>query len=379
MIDDERFRAGEYSRKMRTALREWERWSVEWPQLADKIERSRTSWLLPHLSDSVAATFSLPALPPAFSVAATDGSQIFPDRHDISSCYLINIGYVLLHYGLNERPLLNSRPKLFYKADDLYSNWGGRKVVASRETVAHKRTVLEFTELSDLALAAAAEGFDPMAAADGTLILWNLEGKPQNVRSAVLTTVLDSWERLRSKRIPLAGYISQPGSQELINAFRVGLCPLDAADCRRCPWQQSASEIPCQPVEGLHDVALARQFLRVGERTSIFGSSSKILGEYGDHRIHFFYLNVGKEVARVEVPHWVARDNQMLNTVHSVFCDQAQKGDGYPVALAEAHEQAVVRGRDREMFYASLRQHLITHDVGVKVSNKALRKRVARV
>ena len=385
MMQVESWRAGDFRRKMRIALKEQDRWSSTWNLLADKITLSRTSWLLPGLGESMAATHSLPSLPPTYTVAATDGSQIFPDRHEISSCFLINIGYVLLHYGCDERPLLNSKPMLFYREEDLYQNWGGRRVMANREAVAFKRGMLELSELADLAVAAVDEGYDPVAAADGTLILWNLEGKPKDVRAAALTLLVDSWDRLRQNRVPIAGYISQPGSQELINALRVGLCPLEAPDCDHCPWQEDGDlridgeGVPCATIDGLGDATLVRQQLEPGERTAVFASSSKILAEYGEHRVCFFYLHVGTEVARVEIPLWVAEDAQLLNRVHSILFDQAQKGQGYPVMLAEAHERAVVRGGDREAFYGFLRQQLVKHDIGAAISNKNLRKRVARV
>jgi hypothetical protein len=387
MMQVESWRAGDFRNKMRIAMGEQDRWSSSWPLLAEKINVSRTSWLLPGLGESITATHTLPSLPSSFSIAATDGSQIFPDRHEISSCFLINIGYVLIHYGRDERPLLNSKPMLFYNEEDLYQDWGGRRVLANRETVGFKRGMLELTELADLSVAADDEGYTPLAAADGTLILWNLEGKPKDIRTAALTTLIDSWDRLRSRRVPIAGYISQPGSRELINALRVGLCPLEVSDCDHCPWQEggdlhSVTEvegIPCAAIDGLRDAALLRQLLEPGERSAVFASSSKILAEYGEHRVCFFYLHVGNEVARVEIPSWVAQDGEMLNQVHAILYDQARKGQGYPVVLAEAHERAVVRGADREAFYSFLRQHLVKHEIGAAISSKSLRKRVARV
>ena len=41
----------------------------------------------------------------------------------------------------------------------------------------------------------------------------------------------------------------------------------------------------------------------------------------------------------------------LLDLVHAVAYDQAQKGDGYPVALAEAHQHVVVRNTERDLFY----------------------------
>jgi hypothetical protein len=55
---------------------------------------------------------------------------------------------------------------------------------------------------------------------------------------------------------------------------------------------------------------------------------------------------------------------------------QVQKGYGYPVALAEAHNQAVVRGGDRHRFFALLERELIRAGLkNVGVSAKEARKR----
>jgi hypothetical protein len=73
---------------------------------------------------------------------------------------------------------------------------------------------------------------------------------------------------------------------------------------------------------------------------------------YGEHQIYFCYVHVGTEIARVEVPAWVAENPEKLDSALSLMLAQVQKGYGYPVALAEAHNQAVVRGGDRARFFA---------------------------
>ena len=75
------------------------------------------------------AGLTRPARPSTISVAATDGSQIFPDRHEISACFLINIGYILLHYGTGEKPLMSSKPRLYYREEEIYEEWGGARVL----------------------------------------------------------------------------------------------------------------------------------------------------------------------------------------------------------------------------------------------------------
>jgi hypothetical protein len=390
MVADEQVAQESFQTKLEIALREFRRWGEAWTELAGKIAGSRTSWLLPGLAEPLDRGYGLPPRPERISIAATDGSQIFPDRHEVSSCYLINIGYVLLHYGTGDKPLMSSRPTLYYREEDLYEEWGGRRMFVNRELVGFKRSSMEFTELAELALAAAEEGYRVVAMVDGTLIQWNLEGKPRDFKQAYLEAALTAFERLRQARIPVAGYISQPGSQELVNALKLGLCPLATADCDRCPWkpenrlpgaegEERVEGLPCVPIEGISDGVLLRRTLAPGERTPVCRSSSKILDEYGGHRVHYFYLHVGAEISRVEVPQWVAEDRELLDLVHACVCDQAEKGQGYPVSLAEAHERAVVRGADREAFYRFLRDTFVRNDLRTRISTKSMKKRHAGI
>ena len=394
MVADERRVQEDFRAKLELALAEYRRWLPEWERLARKIDVSRTSWLLPGLGEGLGGGIDAPDRPSTISIAATDGSQIFPDRHEISACFLINIGYILLHYGTGEKPLMSSKPRLYYREEEIYEEWGGARVFVNRELVGFKRGLMEFTELADLALAAHAEGHRTLALSDGTLILWNLEGKPQDFRAAHLEATIAAMEELRAARVPVAGYISQPGSQELINALKLGLCPLEAADCDRCPYREenqlhfSREEIddlngdlwqgrglPCSPIEGLSDAVLVRRVLRPGQRTPLYRSASKVLAEYGPHYIYYFYLHVGTEIGRVEVPEWVATDRALLDLVHACLYDQAEKGQGYPVALAEAHERAVVRSADREAFYRFLRDTFVKNDLQTRLSTKSFKKR----
>ena len=373
MVADRAGRQGlQFRQKLTTALAALEAWSGRVDELAVKVDESRTSWLVAGIREEPGSARGVPPRPPGISVAATDGSQIFPDRHEVSSCFLINIGYVLLHYGSGERPLLSSKPRLFYKEDELLDTWAERWVSVNRELIGFRRSLLEHTELAELSAAALEEGHKTVALADGSLIPWSLEGTPTDFRNAYLEKLLEAFDQLRERRIPVAGYISRPRSRDVVNSLRIGLCPLEAADCERCPWK---GDEPCATIGGLVDAALMRCALGRGERSAVFDSRSKILGDYGDHAISFFYLDAGDEVARVEIPGWVADDEDLLDLVHSVVGDQIQKGDGYPVALTEAHELAVVRGGERESFYRSLEETMVKNDITASFSAKSLRKR----
>jgi NurA-like 5'-3' nuclease len=122
---------------------------------------------------------------------------------------------------------------------------------------------------------------------------------------------------------------------------------------------------------GLVDADVLAQRLQVGQRGPLFASMSAInIKEYGAHRIYFFYLRVGRELARVELPQWVADDAQQIDLVHSLIYDQCVRGQGYPVALARAHEQAVIRTADRRAFERMVQSSLLRAELPASASSK---------
>ncbi|MBC7516070.1 MAG: DNA double-strand break repair nuclease NurA, partial [Alkalinema sp. FL-bin-369] len=126
----------------------------------------------------------------------------------------------------------------------------------------------------------------------------------------------------------------------------------------------------------LRDAAVWARLLNPGQRSPLWRSSAKIQDYYEEQCIYFCYLHVGTEVARVEVPEWVAQDATMMTRAMSLVIAQVQKGYGYPVALAEAHNQAVVRGGDRSRFFGLLEQQMIRAGLrNVGTSYKEARKR----
>ncbi|WP_019502105.1 DNA double-strand break repair nuclease NurA [Pseudanabaena sp. PCC 6802] len=314
------------------------------------------------------------------TIVATDGSQIAPSRHEIAYCYLINVGRVALHYGSSIYPVLDNLPEVYYKPEDLYGarQWG----IQTEEWMTLKRTVAEAIALAELACGQKERSpiFGPvLALSDGSLIHWSLEMLPPEARAKILPDILAAWERLRRDRIPLAGYISAPRSTEATNFLRLQACPFPQPDCHthcKSDAERNLDRAPCSVLQPLRDATLWQRFLQPGEASPLWRSSARILQEYGDHTVYFCYLHVGTEIARVEMPEWTALDAELRLQVLSLVLAQIQKGYGYPVALSEAHNQAVVTGSDRHRFFAILERSLI--DSGLKnitTSFKETRKR----
>jgi NurA-like 5'-3' nuclease len=129
-------------------------------------------------------------------------------------------------------------------------------------------------------------------------------------------------------------------------------------------------------VAGVQDRELFINLLGQGERSALFISQSSIVQKrYGEHKVYFFYLRVDDEIARVEIPRWVATDESLLNLAHNLALDQCRRGHGYPVALTEAHEQAVVTGADREQFWQLVESLLVEEKMPTPTSAKSQSKR----
>jgi hypothetical protein len=315
--------------------------------------------------------------PDIHTVLATDGSQISPSHHEIAYCYLLNVGRVVLHYGQNRAPWMDSVPEVFYRPEDLYiaRKWG----IRTEEWMGYRRTTQESIVLAELAeqiLDTSTVAPSPvLAMVDGSLIHWFLESLPTEARNLILPLILQAWETLRQLQVPLVGYLSASRSNESLNFLRLNACPYPEPDCaNHCPKGVDAA--PCSTLSALRDATLWGTWLEPGERGSLWRSSARIQEQYGEQAIYFCYVHVGSEVARLDFPAWVAADPSKLETALSLVLAQVQKGYGYPVALAEAHNQAVVRSGDRNRFFGLLEQQMIRagiRDIGT--SYKEARKR----
>ncbi|MDO8751265.1 MAG: DNA double-strand break repair nuclease NurA [Dehalococcoidia bacterium] len=347
--------------------------------------QGRVTWLVPGLPPDIAAHIS-PTPPPAdYRALAVDGSHIDVDRHLPVRCALVNISKVALQYGASPHARLESQPKLYASPEELalVDPEGARELPLEGPLLGIKRSVDEVAALADLA-EEATDDTPTVALVDGSLILWGLTGQayPEYVRRALIEDgLLPAMERLRSiaqkRPLALAAYVSLPRSTEVVNALRVSVCPYEPVDCDRNCATVRPGERPCDVVGGLLDRELFALLLAPGERSAAFASTSSVVRDYyGGHAVAFYYVNVGTEMARVEVPAWVADDEALLALTHSLLLDQCRKGLGYPVAIMEAHEQAVIGGHEREMFRQMVEDALERQHLPVYTSEKARSKRL---
>ena len=356
--------------QMRTALAQARLSPEAWAATrAQRESLPKPAWLAADCRDvPPSATIRLPdGTPDVYTALATDGSQIPLDRHAVAPCYLINVGQIALHYGTGERPTLASQATLHYTEEDLYqSEDGGDPVPLSDKIVNNRRLLAESAALA--ALIETHKGRDAIALVDDPLIVWTPQGESEAEQKRIIDGFCEMLSAGQTYNTPVAGYVSRPAHKDVVGALRLTLC------------EPGCSHIPkdvCAGLASLTDVQLFSHLLpRPGDRSPVFGSTNPSLKLYpNDQKIAFFYLNAGGEIARVEIPAWVSEDADLTAQVHRLAFDQARKGQGYPIALAEAHERAIVRGPEREAFFRLVENAFVRENLPALQTRKALSKR----
>jgi hypothetical protein len=384
MADQVKVRGPERTMKLDRAVRELH--GADALALEEKRRRAKTTFLVPGITGPLSLQVPCPPTPPDFTVLASDGSHIDVSRHAAARCFLINIGLVELRYGAAPGARFESYPRLYSDPEEMAvvdPQDRLRPQLIEGQLLGIVRGIQELQALADFA-ESLPEDMPALALVDGTLILLSFLGQtfPDYVKRQLLQDeFLAALTRLRilSEKRPLgvAGYISLPGSTEVVNALRVSLCPYDPPDCDAHCRVIRPGERPCDEMDGLRDRDVLLRHLQEGDRSGVFSSQSSVVRDwYGEHEVRFFYVNLGDEIGRVEVPAWVAQDDGLLSLTHSLIVDQSRRGHGYPVALSEAHEQAVVNGRDRQEFARLVEESLGRRQLTASTSEKDLSKRL---
>jgi hypothetical protein len=100
--------------------------------------------------------------------------------------------------------------------------------------------------------------------------------------------------------------------------------------------------------------------------------------EYGEHRIGFFYVNVGDErqaeIARIEAPGWVCGSTELLDRLHGAVMAQCQLVTPYPYVLARAHELAVITTDERRQLESFVEAALLRQGIRGQPSQKQFLK-----
>jgi len=310
-----------------------------------------------------------PPHPARLSIVAGDGSQIYPDAHGIALYYVINIGTIVFRHGSGQAPIVSTFPTVSSEVESADDE------IISGPVVNARRDVGELTHIADLALAESA-ATPTVALMDGTLALWvQTAAIPQDEQDRVQRDYVQQLDRLRAARLPIGAFLSRPRSTNLTQLAHLTTFGEDADRALSSVMNERGPAF-----KGLRDTTVLATMLKPGQRSALFEVAPAWNTSYRDrgHSIHFFYINVGTltqpELARIEVPVWIAQDRSAVGVLHAALVEQCKVSQGYPYVLARAHEIAVVTNTERAEFDRMIATQLTRQGVEAKLSEKQFQK-----
>ena len=323
-------------------------------QFKDKLIKAGS--ILKHLrcavptGEAINQRFPLPTELEEQTIIAVDGSQINPSQHLPVNYFLLNLGVIIYPADPEKVPEAKRLSSLYSGHSD---QWKG----INEDQVAYLRDIEERKVIS-----AEAREFGPNAGVitltDGPLELWLRRGdgiQSMGQKEEALTDYLASLAELNQLGAITAGYVDKPRAMLLVEALEIAkLVPGELEQVRD-------NLLPdYHQFEGVTDRDLfAPLLVEPGDRSAVFElqfSEAKIYKKAGvELALHFFYLNVSHEpnapvLARVEIPAWVAVDQDKLAALQATLYRQCEVlGDvRYPYVLHRSHEEALVTFDDRD-------------------------------
>ena len=348
-----------FAQEMDIAGQVWRKISQD-IDFADKVHQHKQPLLVPYWQGLLNHVIDITPQKNNYSVVSVDGSQIYYDKHQGPPCFLINIGFIQLRYGLIGKAMqCGSEPILCTKLDA--ANDFGSPDFVNMERESHEfSSALEQMQQLQLQVGQHVS----LCLFDGSLIFFHLDTKDMEFKERFLKEYCDVLQQMYEQNMLIAGYMSLPRTKELVN-----LCKLELVQF------ESAVLEDASVIDRLTDVDIAELYLKVGQRSIIFKSLASIGYLYPQHlKPYFCYLHVGSEIARIEFPAWIAQSNELVNQVCAIALDQSMKGRGYPVCLFEAHEQAVIKAIDRDFFYRMIEKLSQQQAKSYLISQKSIKK-----
>ncbi len=318
-----------------------------------------------------------PHPPPEATIIAADGSQIVPDRHAPFLYYLINVGAITYYHGSDQPPEAASFPKLAYpgdgdsEADDAFA--------VNSALVSMLRDQEEIVTLAAKVAEAIKKPGPTLGILDQRLLYWPIGSN----LGAQGSHVVEQWQEAMTavRRIGgwLVGFIDRPGKRSVLAMLHT--VNLEKSGRQLSDLYRFDSDL----FGGLTDTDLFDTLLQPGERSAVFVDisqhNSSFAGRDPHNEVCFFYLKTGpgeQQLARVDLPMWVADDKAALNAVHALLVDQCAILGSYPYVITRADEIAVVGRRDQEELENRIALRLADLGIHLSPTGKQLAKDIAR-
>ncbi|NJD53714.1 MAG: DNA double-strand break repair nuclease NurA [Candidatus Methanoperedens sp.] len=288
-------------------------------------------------------------------VGAVDGSQIYSDKNYEIPLAVIQVSRIFNRHTENmdykqETDAIIITPDEFEEAS-VYS-FGSEYVDARRfsmECDGIARLMNEYESIFILL--------------DGALILSHINVLNKNTREIYIKSIMKLFETSEKTGNPVIGFIdtTMPRDITLMMHFLFGLRKSKLSDTHlfsNMLWGERTAAFLC-------------------DRDDRRGDEAKsVLDNYGrfNKDIAFFYMRTGNGLpARVEFPAWVQKENMVDKIADLIRAECIIRGN-YPDIVMRAHDAAVIRTNEHELFYGMLENFCKVHGIKIHRSEKDFHK-----
>ncbi|MFN4292750.1 MAG: DNA double-strand break repair nuclease NurA [Thermoflexales bacterium] len=305
-----------------------------------------------------------------YALIATDGSQILPDRHKPFVFAYVQAGCAGLVYGELDHPL-NEKLRHFklsrlIEESELFDESTGE--LKPPTEVVNQRDLLEIELMAQACRMAREADLQPVLVADGSLVPFALLTSRNLAHDAepLLKPFKAALSVMHECGAWVCGYIDRPNSNSIARACALaGLSPNEVNE-------QTLSQ---RGTAGIFDRHLLEQELAPARRTALFDpgwevNASRYLGE---HAMRACYVNFGEPgrpvIARIEAPQWCAGAAE-IGALCAVLWRHSRLGNGYPLILKAAHDEAVVSKQDQRELEQAIEQAMLASGILARASFK---------
>lgn len=292
-------------------------------------------------------------------VGAVDGSQIYSDKKYQIPLAVIQVSRIFNRHSQNmdykqETDAMIITPDEF-EAASIYS-FGNEYVDARRFSMECDGIVRLLEEYKKV-----------FVLLDGTLILSHINVLNKNIREIYIKAMMKLLEASEKTKNPVIGYIdtTMPRDITLMMHFLFGLRKSKLSDTllfSNILWGERTAAFLCDRDDRRGDEAKSVQ------------------DNYGRFRnqLAFFYMGTGNGIpARIEFPLWIYKEG-IVDKITDIIRAQCIIRSNYPDILMRAHDAAVIRTNEHDLFYGMLDNFCKVHGIKIHRSAKDFHKKINR-
>ena len=293
------------------------------------------------------------------AVGAVDGSQIYSDKNYEIPLAVIQVSRIFNRHTQNMDYKQETDASIItpdeFEAASVYS-FGSEYIDARRFSMECDGVVRLMNEYEGI-----------FVLLDGALILSHINMLNKNTREIYVKAIMKLLGTSQKTGNPVIGFIDTT-------------MPRDITLMMHFLFRLKKSKLP--------DTQLFSNMLW-GERTAAFlcdrddrrdDEARSVLDNYGLFRneLAFFYMRTGKGLpARVEFPSWVHKEG-MVDKIADIIRAECVIRSNYPDILMRAHDAAVIRTSEHELFYGMLENFCKVHGIKIHRSGKDYHKKLNR-